>query len=621
MNERLCLETGVDICHTEKEECVRLRDRIREKERIETRYQNLFEAVREAIVSLSPARLVVQANLACRGILGSQPAELLGRRLEQIFPLIDLPRLDSAFEDALNGHSCQLEMNYIRPSGKNVVLAVLLSPIRDADRVDGVLLTARDLTQERLHHDERSQLYRELQESHRALEEKALALEDSQRQLKIAMAEQEKVNANLLEIDRIKSDFIGIVSHELRTPLTFLLGSLEYLHESLPQRLQDDELTLLDYSMQGAHRLSDIVEDMLDIVRIEAEGFDLHLQPTNLFELLQEVRLGISWLLQERKLELVSAPEADWPKMMCDQPMLRRGLSDLLENAIKYTPDGGRIEIKSRILPHQKLPLEQMSLFYPDLEERLSWKGDYLEIMIQDNGVGISRLDLPRIFNRFFAAGKIEEHSSSKKFRGKGVGLGLALVKRIVHGHKGLVWAESPGTLEETGVEFPGSCISLLLPLDTPAPKDKPAAAGGGVPGRRPRILLIDDEPAIRHFAEVLLDSQFELQLAADGAQGLEMACQFKPDLILLDLYMQGMDGFEVCKKLKAQALTAPIPVAIFTAVARQHEREKGLSVGAVDYITKPFFPRELLKRIHALLNEHGFVSENLSRGDSLGDK
>ncbi|NCP78535.1 MAG: PAS domain S-box protein, partial [Desulfuromonadales bacterium] len=200
MNERLCLETGVDICHTEKEECVRLRDRIREKERIETRYQNLFEAVREAIVSLSPARLVVQANLACRGILGSQPAELLGRRLEQIFPLIDLPRLDSAFEDALNGHSCQLEMNYIRPSGKNVVLAVLLSPIRDADRVDGVLLTARDLTQERLHHDERSQLYRELQESHRALEEKALALEDSQRQLKIAMAEQEKVNANLLEI-------------------------------------------------------------------------------------------------------------------------------------------------------------------------------------------------------------------------------------------------------------------------------------------------------------------------------------------------------------------------------------------------------------------------------------
>lgn len=612
MNERLCLETGVDICHSEKEECVRLRERIREKERIETRYQNLFEAVREAIVSLSTEGLVVQANAACRGILGCQPEQLLGQKLERIFPLTDLPRIDTAFQCALNGQSCNLELNYIWPSGKDVVLAVLLSPIRDGEKVDGVLLTARDLTRERLRDHERSRLYLELQESHRALEEKALALEDSQRQLEIAMAEQEKVNANLREIDRIKSDFIGIVSHELRTPLTFLLGSLEYLHESLPKRLHDDELTLLDYSMQGAHRLSDIVEDMLDIVRIEAEGFDLHLQPSNLFEMLQEVRLGLNWLLQERKLELVCAPEVDWPQMAIDQPMLRRALSDLLENAIKYTPDGGRIEVKARVLARKQLPLEPMSLFYPDLEERLSWNGDYLEIMICDNGVGISGLDLPRIFNRFYAAGKIEEHSSSKKFRGKGVGLGLALVKRIVHGHKGLVWAESPGTAEETGVEFPGSCISLLLPMDIPAVEEPKPLFAAVPPGRRPRILLIDDEPAIRHFVEVLLEGQFELQVAADGAQGLEMACEFKPDLILLDLYLQGMNGFEVCKKLKAQVLTANIPVAIFTAVARKHEREKGFSVGAVDYITKPFFPRELLSRIRGLLSEHGFEFEDL---------
>lgn len=612
MNERLCLETGVDICHSEKEECVRLRERIREKERIETRYQNLFEAVREAIVSLSTEGQVVQANAACRGILGCQPEQLLGQKLERIFPLTDLPRIDTAFQCALNGQSCNLELNYIWPSGKDVVLAVLLSPIRDGEKVDGVLLTARDLTRERLRDHERSRLYLELQESHRALEEKALALEDSQRQLEIAMAEQEKVNANLREIDRIKSDFIGIVSHELRTPLTFLLGSLEYLHESLPKRLLDDELTLLDYSMQGAHRLSDIVEDMLDIVRIEAEGFDLHLQPSNLFEMLQEVRLGLNWLLQERKLELVCAPEVDWPQMAIDQPMLRRALSDLLENAIKYTPDGGRIEVKSRVLARKQLPLEPMSLFYPDLEERLTWNGDYLEIMICDNGVGISGLDLPRIFNRFYAAGKLEEHSSSKKFRGKGVGLGLALVKRIVHGHKGLVWAESPGTAEETGVEFPGSCISLLLPMDIPAVEEPKPLFAAVPPGRRPRILLIDDEPAIRHFVEVLLEGQFELQVAADGAQGLETACEFKPDLILLDLYLQGMNGFEVCKKLKAQVLTANIPVAIFTAVARKHEREKGFSVGAVDYITKPFFPRELLSRIRGLLSEHGFEFEDL---------
>lgn len=614
MNERLCLETGVDICHIEKEECARLRERIREKERIETRYQNLFEAVHEAIVSLSPAGEAVQANVACRGILGCQPEQLLGQCLEQIFSLTDLPRIDTAFKRALGGQVCHLELNYIWPSGKDVLLAVLLSPILDGSKVDGVLLTARDLTGERLRDHERSRLYYELQESHRALEEKALALEDSQRQLEIAMAEQEKVNANLLEIDRIKSDFIGIISHELRTPLTFLLGSLEYLHESLPERLLEDELTLLDYSMQGAHRLSDIVEDMLDIVRIEAEGFDLHLQPTNLFEMLQEVRLGIGWLLKERHLELVYAPESDWPQMTIDQPMLRRALSDLLENAIKYTPDGGRIEVKSQIQMRKKLPIDQIAVFYPDVEERLTWRGDYLEIMICDNGIGISGLDLPRIFNRFYAAGKIEEHSSSKKYRGKGVGLGLALVKRIIHGHKGLVWAESPGTAEETGVEFPGTCVSVLLPMNIPVLDETKSPIT--VSNRKPRILLIDDEPAIRHFAEVLLEGQFELQVAADGVQGLEMASHFKPDLILLDLYMQGMDGFEVCKKLKGQTLTADIPVAIFTAVAREHEREKGFSVGAVDYITKPFFPRELLSRIRGLLREQGFEFEELPAKD-----
>lgn len=603
-------EEKPELCRGESEECERMRLRILEQERTEKRFLNLFEAVSEAIVSLSIEGEVLRANKACRAILGTAPDQLLGKKLDRLFPLTDLPRLDSAFGRALAGYPREFETSYIWPSGKEVVLALLLAPIRVGDEISGVLLTARDLTGVRLRDQERSRLYEELQESHRDLEEKALALEESQQRLKEAMAEQEKVNADLREIDRIKSDFIGIASHELRTPLTFLLGSLEYLYESLPERLNEDERSLLDYSMQGARRLSDIVEDMLDIVRIEAEGFSLRRQHISFYQLLQEVHLELNWALKERKLELVFAPEAEWPPLLADPAMVRRVFTDLLENAIKYTDDGGRIEVKSQRISPRQLDRRLLEAFYPDLDAQLEWQGDFLQVMVCDNGVGISSVDLPRIFNRFYAAGKLEEHSTGNKFQGKGVGLGLALVKRIVHGHGGLVWAESPGTAEESGTETPGSCINLLFPIDLlPVAFE---AEEGTIRNRKPRILLVDDEPAIRRFVQVLLADQFDLEVASGGEQGLAMATSCKPDLILLDLYMQGMDGFEVCKQLKAQEVTRDIPVAMFTAVARKHEREKGFSVGAVDYITKPFFPRELLGRIRTLLNEYGFQLEDL---------
>lgn len=597
-------------CRAEFDECSRMRERVRDQERVETRYQNLFEAVSEAIVLFSAEGVILQANKACRSILGTRPEALLGQKLEKTFPLTVMPEVEKAFLRALSGYSRELEAHFIWPSGKEVILALLLAPIREDGAVSAVLLTARDLTGVRLRDQERSRLYEELQASHRDLEEKALALEESQARLKDAMAEQEKVNADLREVDRIKSDFIGIASHELRTPLTFLLGSLEYLYESLPERLSEDESSLLDYSMQGARRLSDIVEDMLDIVRIEAEGFSLRRQHINFYQLLQEVHLELNWVLKERNLELVFAPAADWPSLMADSGMVRRVFTDLLENAIKYTEDGGRIEVKAQRVRSGSFPPEPLGLFYPDGFDDLEWQGDFLQVMVCDNGIGISSQDLPRIFNRFYAGGKLEEHSSGTKYQGKGVGLGLALVKRIVHGHGGLVWAESAGTAVEAGVENPGSCINLIFPIDLKSVVVEDEE--GAERNRRPRILLIDDEPAIRRFVQVLLTDQFDLEVASGGEQGLAMAETTKPDLILLDLYMQGMDGFDVCKQLKAKSATRDIPVAMFTAVAREHEREKGFSVGAVDYITKPFFPRELMSRIRTILNEHGFKLEGL---------
>jgi len=450
---------------------------------------------------------------------------------------------------------------------------------------------------------ERAQLYEDLQASHRELEAKARALEESQQQLQQAIAKQEETNAELRKIGRMKSDFIGIASHELRTPLTFLLGALEYLGESLPGRIDEDEQSLLDYAMQGSQRLSTIVENMLDIIRFEADGFHPQRESVSLYPFLTHIHANLKGVLKERGLTLILGGREQWTELSVDPAMVCRALEDVIGNAVKYTESGGRISLCGRLRSRASLmeDAEQIRLFRPGFPEDGGWDGDFFEVCVTDNGVGIPRQELPHIFERFYTVGKLDEHSSGDKFLGKGAGLGLALVKRIVQGHDGLSWAASPGSREETALENPGSSFHLLFPYQ----QTPPPPVVSTVEGHRSRLLVIDDEPAIRRFIHILLCKDYDLELAEGGADGLAKARAFNPDLILLDLSMPGMDGFEVCEKLKADPQTCAIPVVMFTAMSRRHERERGEAVGAVDYITKPFSPRELMQRIGQLLNKH----------------
>lgn len=593
-------ETQDYYCIAGRDECLRVQQRIHALEISEARYQNLFEAVSDALISFNPEARITRSNSACTAVFGWPAASLIGRSLADLFVVPS--RLSSAFQQALGGQSERFEFNFQRLE-RPQTLEMHLTPIHDGLEISGVLLAARNLTAKKQRDQERCQLYDKLQISHKALEEKALALEESQRRLQQAMTEQEKTNAELRELGRLKSDFIGVASHELRTPMTFLRGSLEYLVENLPARMTEDEKGLLDYAMQGAQRLSAIVENMLDIVRLEAEGFRPQKVKASVFQLLESLVKELEWIIHERGLTLKLAPENAWPDLLIDPDMVRRAFEDIIENAVKYTETGGLVEVSGRVRSHASLLVDiaEIHPFWPEFPESLSWDGDFYEIVICDNGIGIPRQELSHVFERFYTVGKLEEHSSGMKFRGEGAGLGLALAKRIARCHDGLIWAYSPGSIEETGRAKPGSRFHLLFPLEpTSSAEEIPV-----VEEYRKRILLIDDEPAIRRFVEVLLRNEYDLELAADGLEGLEKARSFNPDLILLDLFMPGMDGFEVCRQLKDDSQTLDIPVAMFTAVARRHEQEKGMALGAVAYLTKPFFPRELLSRIALLLQEH----------------
>lgn len=586
-------------CLSDQEDCLEVQQRVHELEMSEARYRNLFEAVKDALVSFDRAGRARRANSACGEVLGYAPQWLVGRSVKELFA--NSKRVSQVFAKVLQGKAQIFEQNHSHPGGRQLTLELHFTPILDREEVYGVLLLARDLTAEKRRDLERSQLFADLEASHLALEEKARDLEESRRQQQEAMAEQDRVNSELRELGRLKSDFIGIASHELRTPLTFLLGSLEYLGESLPEKINADEKGLFDYAMQGARRLSDIVENMLDIVRLEAGGFRPQTQEVSIQQLLEHIAVELSWTLRDGKQVLQISQQTEWPQLPIDPLMVRRALEDVIENAIKFADAGGRIEVRGRYRDRQDLldQAELIGLFWPEFPEQLGDHQRFFEIEVRDNGIGIPGQELPHVFERFFTGGRIEEHSSNQARLGGGAGLGLALVKRIMRSHGGLVWANSPGSVEETGLDNPGSSFHLLFPYSEVKQVRESAEEG------RKRVLVVDDEPAIRRFLEILLGAEYQLELAENGAAGLRRAREFRPDLILLDLYMPGMDGFEVCRQLKEDQQTRDIPVSIFTAVARQQERDRVLGLGAIDYITKPFFPRELLERVEKLLADH----------------
>ena len=252
--------------------------------------------------------------------------------------------------------------------------------------------------------------------------------------------------SKLERLDRTKSDFIGVVSHELRTPLTVLQGYSQIL-------LRDGDIKDNEYHLQmvsgihsGAVRLHEIVNAMLDMVKIDSRSLQLSPEPLHLARVFARLRDRLADPLRERQLTLELALPDSLPPVTADREALEKLFDQLLINAIKYTPDGGRLTVTGQ--PH----------------------AEGVEVVVSDTGIGIDPAMQELIFTKFYQTGKVELHSSSKtKFKGGGPGLGLAIARGIVEAHGGRLWVESPGCDEET---CPGSAFHVVLPLH-PAIKEE----------------------------------------------------------------------------------------------------------------------------------------------------
>lgn len=300
----------------------------------------------------------------------------------------------------------------------------------------------------------------ELLRSHRLLEKSSNKLAVSQNRLKKNLTLVERANADLERFDRMKSHFIGMISHEFKTPLTSVLGGAEYLLHLDGRNLTEEQRRMLEMIYNGGQRLNEIVSDLLTVIKLETSASPVKKVSLQLGEIIESLQEQLKPLLGERKQTLTLRNHDALPYFNGDREYLEEVFNELVVNAMKFTPDGGEIIISGRVVDRQVLAekAELLTRFNAGFCEHLVGSC-YLEVQVQDSGIGITGDEQLKIFDKFYEVGDIRHHSSGKhKFQGKGTGLGLAIVKGMVEAHGGMVWVESSAGS--------GSTFFLLLPLE-----------------------------------------------------------------------------------------------------------------------------------------------------------
>ncbi|HEY89814.1 MAG TPA: GAF domain-containing protein [Thermoflexia bacterium] len=374
-----------------------------------------------------------------------------------------------------------------------------------------------------------------------------------------------------VEAERAKTEFVSTVSHELRTPMTAVKGYVDLLLMGATGDLTAQQKHFLKVIKGNADRLSSLVNDLLDISRLESGRIVLELAPLEMASLIEQVALTITPRANTKNIRVQTIVPAGLPKVCGDSDRINQILTNLVGNAYKYTPPGGIISIQAYV---------KDELFY---------------LGVRDTGIGITREYQKKVFERFF---RVDDPLVQEE---AGTGLGLSITVSLIHLHGGDIFLESePGE---------GSLFTFTLPLaegESREPVGEPPT--GFVTVDRPVVLVVEDDAEIAELLRLTLESEGHQVLLADsGEEALRIAREQHPDLISLDIRLPGLNGLEVLELLKRVPETAAIPVVIVSVI--NESKKQGLELGAVDYLTKPVDTGELLNVINtAISRQEGIV-------------
>ena len=435
----------------------------------------------------------------------------------------------------------------------------------------------------------------------------------------------EKANEDLKELDKAKMRFFSNVSHELRSPLTLILGPLEAM---LQGQSPLGSRPLLEAMDTNARRLLRQVNTLLDFAKIDAGKLECKFAYGNVGRVLAELYVATRPHAERRKITLALEEADQIPDSIMDVNKVETIAANLISNAVKFTPDGGRIAI------------------------RAGFDDDSVWFEVEDTGPGIPEDQLGRLFERFL---QLDDALSR---RAEGTGLGLAMVKELTKLHGGIVEVRSQvgvgttftvelprrpevkpldrrriigrrkidqfvqeRTISMLGLDYEERSGTKTLLADVAASK-----LGGGVlgdveieqqaPPDAQKVLVVDDNPDIRTFIASNLVVDYRIAMAGDGVEALEVAHRFQPDLIISDIMMPRMDGYEFCRQVRKDQLLGQIPIILATSKTGGEAVVEGLETGANDYLSKPFEIRELKARVAAHLRARR-LERNLNERES----
>ena len=480
-------------------------------------------------------------NAAAVRNYGYSAAEFLAMSIKDIRPPEDIPVLLDNVRDVKDERDEIGVWRHRRKDGTILDVEITSYALTFADRPAEVIV-AVDVTQRKRDEEEKRKFLKSLTASNQELELR---------------------NREVERATSLKSKFLASMSHELRTPLNAIVGFSDLLAEGTPGDLNDKQKRFVNHIKKGSAHLLQLINDILDLSKIEAGQLDIHCENFQIKEALPEVMSTIRPLSMAKNIQVDLMIETD-RSVYADRVRFKQILYNLLSNAVKFTPREGRITINCMV------------------------QESFICIAVADTGVGIRAEDQQMVFEEFRQVeGNIDEAH-------RGTGLGLAITKRLVEQQGGRIWLES-----ELGK---GSCFTFTLPAGSRETAVIQSDEAPGVPtialasGRdRPLVLIVDDEAPARELLASYLESEYQIAMAESGDAAVKQAQELRPDAITLDVLMPGGTGFETLVALRKTPETAKIPIIIVSII---DQKQVGFALGAADYLIKPIRKPVLLEAI-----------------------
>ena len=559
-------------------------------------------AVDSAIVWTNAEGRIQWCNKSFDRLVGKLHIMILGKELPPLLPLhydgilVPAEKYPVALAMEKKGKISESYECYLREQGSilEVTSTYMEIAVRESKEIS-VVIAINDITEQKstqiLLQQSKTELEKRVNLRTQELVELNERLNQQNYELQQAKQAAEHSNEELARATRLKDEFLANMSHELRTPLNAILGMSEALQEHVFGAINQEQKDSLETIASSGTHLLKLINDILDVAKIESGQVEIDCSQTEINELCQSSLPFVKQQALRKRIQMELKIAPNLPELFVDERRIRQVLINLLSNAIKFTPEKGRVSL---VVSLQQNPAEITNEITSEIR-----------FAVTDTGIGISPENLQKLFQPFVQIdGALNRQNS-------GTGLGLALVKSIVEMHNGTVTLTS-----EVGV---GSCFTIALPcknismssptftnqLTNQSTGSLELSPDNGIAEGFPTLLLAEDNDGNKlTISRYLKAKGYQLLFAKDGQEAINLARSMRPDLILMDIQMPNIDGLEAIKIIRGSNIPelANIPIIALTALAMTGDRERCIEAGANEYLTKPVKLNQLATTIKQIL-------------------